>query len=127
MRQKFYKCDICGRIYDSNEARDARPTCCGEPTHPHMANLDSKMEESHIPHIKVSDSYIDITVGNENHPMTTNHSIEWISLVTDSGERKINLKGGSRAQARFPLNSSYLKSIFLFCSKHGLWKYDFLK
>jgi superoxide reductase len=80
--------------------------------------------EKHVPYVeKQKDGYL-VKVGqNQDHPMTDEHSIEWIELHTDNKIYREYLKPGNNPQAFFCTGEKE-KVLFAreYCNIHGLWK-----
>lgn len=59
--------------------------------------------EKHVPVYRAEGHKVLVTVGEVEHPMIPEHSIEWILLVTKAGEQKKVLKPGEEPKACFVL------------------------
>ncbi|MFA6815261.1 MAG: desulfoferrodoxin family protein [Lentisphaeria bacterium] len=77
--------------------------------------------EKHVPILeKVADGW-KVTVGSTLHPMTEEHYIQWIELITDKISYKQFLKPGEHPIVFFPVNADKVTARE-FCNVHGLWK-----
>ena len=121
-----YKCNICGNIVEINHKGNGTLTCCGmqmELLKPNTEEGDGA--EKHIPVVaRKSTGYL-IKVGSIAHPMTKDHLIEWIEIITD--ENKIYKKyftAGTDAQLLFQTNGDSFE-VRCYCNLHGLWSATF--
>ena len=127
---KFYRCAICGQTVAIVKETDAPIVCCGENME--EVNCDEKnpgdteaSEEEHVPVITVKDGTATVTVGTKPHPMTEDHLIEWICLVTDCGSQCTSLLPGQEPKAAFRLREGEkVKAAYAYSNLHGLWKSD---
>jgi superoxide reductase len=87
------------------------------------ANSTDAAREKHVPVVAKENGKIKVTVGSVLHPMLTEHSIEWIALVSDGQIKLSYLKPGMEPKAEFDEVSS--GTVYAYCNKHGLWKTDF--
>ena len=62
-----------------------------------------------------------MTVGSTLHPMTEEHSIQWIELLADGKVYRQNLKPGDQPVAEFCVEAEQV-SAREYCNIHGLWK-----
>lgn len=121
--QRFYVCQICGNlvgmIYDSGMI----PVCCGKPMTELKANTADASLEKHVPVIDVSDSHVDVRIGESPHPMNADHWIQWIYLMTSHGGHRYELLPGMSPHASFSLQPGERPfAAFAYCNLHGLWK-----
>lgn len=131
---KFYICRICGNLIEMIEDSGIVPVCCGEnmdelipcstdgakEKHVPVCTEDSDAQDKCAPHTCMK--LITVNVGSEPHPMTTDHSIEWILIQTDNRVYRKNLKPGKKPHASFCLNKKEkILAIYSYCNIHGLW------
>ena len=57
--------------------------CCGKPMEELVANTTDGATEKHVPVVDVKENSVTITVGEVLHPMTEDHYIMWINVVTN--------------------------------------------
>ena len=120
---KFYRCKICGQIM-ATIGKQANPlSCCGEE----MSILEPASVEAsaehHIPVYKKSGHKIKVQVGEIKHPMTPDHHIEWICMVTCCGVQWMPLSYDGEPEAEFRLKSDEkVLAIYSYCNIHGLWR-----
>ena len=123
MKQKFYKCPICGQIIAIVKESGAPIICCGQPMKEIIAGTVEASVEKHVPVVKVENNKVLITVGEIEHPMTPEHYIEWISIQTDKGNQRKVLAPTDKPQACFSLcEGENLEVVYAYCNLHGLWK-----
>lgn len=93
--------------------------------HELKAEMKDGAGEKHLPVVKVENNIVTVEVGSIHHPMTAEHSIEWIYLVTETGEQLAYLNSDSEPIARFALLSDDKpKCVYAYCNLHGLWKIE---
>lgn len=122
--KEVYKCEMCGNIIEVLHGGAGELVCCGKPMNLLEEKTKDAATEKHVPYVeKQKDGYL-VKVGqNQDHPMTDEHSIEWIELHTDNKIYREYLKPGNSPQAFFPTGEKE-KVIFAreYCNIHGLWK-----
>jgi superoxide reductase len=87
-----------------------------------IANTVDASVEKHVPVFNIVDNIIEIKVGNEPHPMTQEHYIEWIYLETKQGGQRKALLPENKPEAKFSLIDDELSAVYAYCNLHGLWK-----
>jgi superoxide reductase len=120
---KFYRCEICGNIFEVVNDAGVTPECCGNAMTELAANTTDGAAEKHVPAVSKDGSKIVVNIGEVDHPMLEEHYIEWI-LVTDGVwfTRK-NLKPGEKPHAEFETGAPAGKvTVYEYCNLHGLWK-----
>ena len=65
-----------------------------------------------------------VTVGEALHPMTEEHSIEWIYLETERGGQRKILRPDEKPEAVFLLEDDEALAAYAYCNLHGLWRTD---
>ena len=86
------------------------------------ANTTDGAHEKHVPVYRIENNKIIVTVGEVLHPMTSEHYIMWIALVTENSVNFIKLEPNSKPMAEFDYISN--STIYAYCNLHGLWKVD---
>ncbi|QEN08435.1 desulfoferrodoxin [Oceanispirochaeta crateris] len=118
---QVYKCEECGNIVEVLTVGGGELVCCGQP----MVLLDEKTADSstekHVPVIESISGGYKVTVGSTLHPMTEEHSIQWIELIADGKSYKQFLKPGDQPVAEFMVKASKVTARE-YCNLHGLWK-----
>lgn len=116
-----YKCELCGNIVEVYHVGGGTLVCCGQNmTHLEEKTADSTTEK-HVPVIeKISGGYR-VTVGSTLHPMTDEHHIEWIELITENETLTVWLKPGDQPVAIFMTEKEAITARE-YCNLHGHWK-----
>ena len=123
MEQKFYVCEHCGKIMALVKDSRAPVMCCGQKMKELLPGTTEAASEKHIPVISVENNKVTVTVGEVEHPMLPEHSIEWVSLATKQGNQRKLLKPGDKPQACFALcEDDEVVAAYAFCNLHKLWK-----
>lgn len=113
------KCKSCGamvKVIEDCSCEDCGIVCCGEPMEKLVPNSVDAVVEKHIPTYQKVEDEILVKV---NHVMDKEHYIEWISMVKENKEWKVQLYPEQNAEVRFPYISG--ATIYAYCNKHGLW------
>lgn len=125
MTQKFYVCPFCGNIIAMVKPSSQKVVCCGKPMKELIPNSVDATQEKHVPVIKRNGTNVTVRVGSSEHPMTSDHSIEWIFLETSKGNQRKCLKPGDKPEACFSVcEEEDIISAMAYCNQHGLWKTD---
>lgn len=126
MKQKYLKCDKCGtliEVFRDCTCDDCGIICCGERMVELVPGTSDGAREKHVPVYVKEGNIINVTVGDIEHPMTSEHYIEWIELKTKYGKQRKTLKPESDPKATFVLvEGDELESVYAYCNLHGLWK-----
>ena len=85
MELKIFKCMHCGNIIEMIDDHGVPVICCGEPMKAFKAGESDGAAEKHVPAVKAEGDVIRVCVGEVAHPMTEEHHIAFIWLVTDQG------------------------------------------
>ena len=119
---KFYICEKCGNIVGMIHSSGAPLVCCGQKMTKLEAGVVEASREKHIPVVTVNGNNVEVIVGSVTHPMTEEHSIEWIYLETDKGGQRKCLMAGEEPKVVFALNGEKPVAVYAYCNLHGLWK-----
>jgi superoxide reductase len=84
------------------------------------ANSTDAAREKHVPVAEKSAGKLTVKVGSADHPMTPEHSIEWIAVSSPKGTQRIALSPSDPPKAEFVDVENPV--IFAYCNLHGLWK-----
>ena len=119
---KFYRCNSCGNLCLVLVDPNVKPVCCGTEMVILESNANEEGAAKHFPVIDVDSEKITVRVGAEEHPMTTEHRIEWIALLNGSRIEVQKLGLSSAPVATFERRDSDGKlRAYAFCNIHGLW------
>ncbi|HMB26059.1 MAG TPA: desulfoferrodoxin [Patescibacteria group bacterium] len=116
-----YKCNVCGNIVILVHSGKGELVCCGQPMELKQGNSIDATEEKHVPVVKKTDQGLKIKVGEDPHPMSEEHHIEWIELLTETKSIRRFLKPGEKPEAVFS-ESPEDYTARAYCNLHGLWK-----
>ena len=84
MEVKFYRCNECGNIVTKLNNSGVNVVCCGAEMQELQANVnDEAATEKHVPIIEQDGQTVTIKVGSVDHPMTKEHYIQWIYILTN--------------------------------------------
>ena len=117
MELKFYRCEKCGKmlITESELALDGWKEV--------IAGTTEAAREKHIPAVTVDGNEVKVCVGSVAHPMTVEHSINFIALETKKGYQIAYLRAGEKPEAEFSVVSGdEVVAVYAYCNLHGLWK-----
>lgn len=88
-----------------------------------VANSTDAAGEKHVPVITVDGNKVRVVVGSVIHPMSEEHSIQFIALETKNGVQRKALNPTDKPEATFVLNEGdEVVAAYEFCNLHGLWK-----
>ena len=122
---KFYICERCGNIVGLIHNGGGALVCCGQKMTKIEAGIVEASREKHVPVVSLSENKISVTVGSVVHPMTEEHSIQWIYVETNKGGQRKCLLPGDAPTAEFALaEGETIKAAYAWCNLHGLWKVE---
>ena len=124
MKTKFYICEHCGNVVDMIHDSGVNPVCCGQKMTELKAGVVEASREKHIPVAELDGDVVKVTVGEVLHPMSEEHSIEWIYLETENGVQRKALKPGDAPTVSFNLGGEKPVAVYAYCNLHGLWRKD---
>ena len=123
--QKFYVCEHCGNMIGMIHDAGVPLVCCGQKMTKLEAGTVEASREKHIPVVTLEGNTVTATVGAVAHPMTAEHSIEWVYLQTDRGGQRKCLSPEEAPVAVFALaEGEHPIAVYAYCNLHGLWKTD---
>src|SRR3712207_3040381 len=100
-RNEIYKCNLCGNITEVVIEGGGELLCCGEPMQLLKENTTDGAKEKHVPVIEKIEGGYRVSVGSVEHPMTAEHYIQWIELITEDGVLRKYLKPEDKPVAEF--------------------------
>ena len=121
---RFYICEKCGNIVGMIHSSGVPLMCCGQKMTALIPGTVDAAKEKHIPVVTVENDTVNVCVGSVEHPMTEEHSIVWVYLLTDKGGQRKNLSTGTAPTVSFALNNEKPVAVYAYCNLHGLWKAD---
>ncbi len=121
-KSNFFVCQKCKNLVAMIQSSGELPSCCEVP----MTNMEPEYIESgkekHKPIVEQSGNRVTVNVGEIYHPMTEEHNIGWVYLVTNKGAHRRILIHGRPPIAEFELVDEMPVAAYAYCNKHGLWK-----
>lgn len=125
MELHFYQCEICGKIIIVLSDAGIPTVCCGQTMKELIPGTKDGAVEKHMPVLSENGNTICIEIGSIPHPMTDEHSINWVCLETDDGFMYKQLKPGDKPEVCFnACTKACVKRVFAYCNIHGLWCLD---
>ena len=122
---EIFKCELCGHIIEVLHEGGGTLVCCGQPMKAISENSTDAAQEKHVPVVEKMDDGTRIKVGSVAHPMTPEHHIEWIQMITPEGYAcRVFLEPGQNPEAVFKMKPDKGKARE-YCNLHGLWKSEF--
>ena len=89
------------------------------------ANSTDAAGEKHVPVMTVEGNTVHVVVGSVLHPMTEEHSIQFIALETKQGVQRKALLPTDQPIADFVLaEGDEVVAAYEYCNLHGLWKVE---
>jgi len=120
---KFYACDKCHVIVEEVCGDKSTFTCDGVELQPMIPNTSEGAREKHLPVTEQAGGQITVKVGSVFHPMSAEHSIEWVYLQTEKGCQRVCLRPDEEPVAVFALAPGDRPiAAYAYCNLHGFWK-----
>ena len=120
---RFYICRHCGNLVGLIQDGGAPLFCCGQKMEHLQPGTVEASAEKHVPVVTVSGNIVEVSIGSAPHPMTEEHSIQWVYLQTSAGGQRKCLAPGGAPTVRFALTEGeHPIAAFAYCNLHGLWK-----
>ncbi len=117
---KLYYCQICGKFEIVTDGK--LPECCGTPMIELIPNNTEASVEKHLPVINIDKKAVNINVGSVLHPMTEDHYIRNIVIVTNKGFYNVELNHLDKPMTTYELKRcEKLVKVYAYCNLHGLW------
>ena len=123
MEAKFYRCAHCGNIVFMVEDAGVNPVCCGEKMGRLVPASQDASLEKHVPVVSREAGAVRVAVGSVAHPMTDEHHIAWVALVSGARVDFRYLEPGEAPEASFP--DAEGGAACAYCNLHGLWSAEF--
>lgn len=119
--KQVYKCNVCGNIVETVHAGAGQLVCCGQLMElQREKNKEDEGEEKHVPVIEKTDIGVIVRVGSAPHPMTSEHHIEWIEVITEHRTYRKALDLDQEPWAEFCVEAEHIAAR-AYCNVHGLW------
>jgi superoxide reductase len=120
-RNNVYKCSVCGNMVEVLYAGGGTLVCCGKEMVLQKENTVDAAVEKHVPVIEKIPSGVRVKVGSVEHPMTEEHYIQWIEVLTADKVYRKYLKPGEKPVAEFLLEEEVVAARE-YCNLHGHWR-----
>jgi superoxide reductase len=121
-KRELYHCTLCGNVIEVAYPGSTPFICCGKE----MEKLEAKSvdtgTEKHRPVVEASGAGITVKVGSVEHPMTAEHHIAFIEVLTADKVCRAELSPDGKPQASFPIALKDVLTVRSYCNLHGLWK-----
>lgn len=125
MNMKFYINKATKEIIEAVLGNDTTFTSEGGEMVELKANSTDAAGEKHVPVITVNGNKVHVVVGSVIHPMTEEHSIQFIALETKQGVQRKALLSTDQPVADFVLaEGDEVIAAYEYCNLHGLWKVE---
>ena len=121
---RFYICEHCGNLVGLIHNAGVPIMCCGQKMTQLEPGTVEASTEKHIPVAVMEGNTVKVEVGAVPHPMTEEHSIQWVYLQTDKGGQRKCLKAGASPVVTFALADEKPVAVYAYCNLHGLWMAD---
>lgn len=121
---EMYKCEVCGNFVEVILGGVGELVCCEQPMVLQKANTVDAAQEKHVPFFVKKDSELEVRIGSVLHPMTEEHYIQFIEVVSED-ERYVKRKYLYPGEEPiFALKCYDIGSLTAreLCNLHGLWE-----
>lgn len=119
---ELFRCKHCGKIIELIPSTHCCPTiCCGDEMDQLKANKEDASLEKHVPFVEINGDELKVSVGSVLHPMTKEHHIMFIYLITDKTIRRIDLEETQEPIVTFNIHGEKPIKVYEMCNLHGLW------
>lgn len=120
-KREIYHCLTCGNIVEVLNEGGGTLVCCGKPMELLEGNTTDASAEKHVPMVEAIEGGYKVTIGSALHPMTPDHYIQWIELLTAGRVMRQELCHDSEPTAVFMTCEKAVEAR-AYCNLHGLWK-----
>ena len=122
MEVKFYRCEHCGNIAVKVFDSGVPLVCCGEQMVLLVPDTTDAALEKHVPDVHIEGNHVHVNIGSVDHPMTPEHYIQFICLVTDKGYEVHPLVPETPPATDFFVAEGVQPlRVYEYCNLHGLW------
>lgn len=121
--RKFLICETCGNLVGMIHDAGVPMLCCGKSMEELLANTSEGASEKHVPLVEKDGVNVTVKVGSIYHPMTSEHSIDWVYLQTKKGGQRKKLAQNEEPVAHFVVTKDDCPVMaYAYCNLHGFWK-----
>ena len=120
---KFYYCEECDNIIEVTNSKNKDINLDKKNLKELVPNTVDAAVEKHVPCVELVGKNVKISVGEVTHPMSEEHLIKAIYVVTEKGTvyRKY-LNAGDEPVFEIENIDSNRFDVYAYCNLHGLWK-----
>lgn len=120
---KVYKCMNCGSVVSRSNDKESTLVCCDNKMIEQKPKTQDSKLEKHVPFVEEHEQGVLVKIGeNDSHPMTEEHYIEFIEIITKDGRvLRRYLTPESEPSATFNVSILEIEQVREFCNLHGLW------
>lgn len=130
---EVYHCEKSGTTVELIKSDGIQPLC-NHPKSDHTieyhgntlefvtANTTDAATEKHLPIAQFDGEKLIVKVGDVMHPMTSEHLIEWVTIVYDNFVQHGNFDSEQTPQITFNVGKASAVTVYAYCNLHGLWK-----
>ena len=119
---EIYKCSVCGNTVEVVDAAGGTLVCCGQDMNKLEEQTEDSSVEKHVPVVKEIDGGVEVVVGSTEHPMTEDHQIVFIEVLTADKVLRAELEAGEKPVATFAVKADEIEKVREYCNIHDLWK-----
>ncbi len=123
--KKIYQCQTCKQVVEKVYETLVPLMCCTVNMKEQIAQTKDSSVEKHVPFVEsVEKGKILVRIGeNQEHPMTDEHYIQFIEVITKSGiVLRYDLEFFDKPEVEFDVDINDILQVREFCNVHGLWK-----
>ncbi len=114
MKNKIFRCEICGNVVELLFDGGGQLVCCGKPMIEQIEKKEDSGKEKHLPVIQKNR----VIIGEMPHPMEKEHYIQWIEASNEKETSKVFLLPEQKPEAEFFFDVNNAR---VYCNIHGLW------
>lgn len=118
---QVYKCGICGNMVEAVHDGGGELVCCGQPMALQVENTVDATREKHVPVKEAVGGKVIVKIGAVEHPMTAEHYIEWVEVITAARAYRKHFTSGEPPFAEFEIKEEIV-AVRAYCNLHGLWQ-----
>ena len=118
---EIYKCSVCGNMVEVVHVGGGTLVCCGKDMILQDPNTVDAAIEKHVPVVESVNDKVIVKIGAVEHPMTEEHHIEWVEVITKARVYRKTFTPGEKPFAEFSIAEEVIE-VRAYCNLHGLWK-----
>ncbi len=127
-KNQIYKCSVCGNMIEIIHTGAGTIVCCGKEMILMTDEVKSEISgEKHIPVVEIDGTKVTVKIGSIPHPMTLEHYIERIEIITKNRTYKKFLNPDPTKTDQpitiFDIDAKII-AVRGYCNLHGLRKTD---